>query len=96
MNPREVNFSKFKVTDENILFEDRDFCVAISVYENEYRIGMRWNGEDKNIGYPKSNARPVWFIMHDYLAIDFLKSLIGLKGSNNEKIIKAISNFKIV
>ena len=49
MNPREVNFSKFKVTDENILFEDRDFCVAISVYENEYRIGMRWNGEDKNI-----------------------------------------------
>lgn len=26
MNPREVNFSKFKVTDENIFFED-EYCI---------------------------------------------------------------------
>lgn len=40
---------------------------------------------------PNSNARPVWFIMYDYLTVDFLKSLIGIKGSNDEKIIKSIS-----
>lgn len=94
MNPREVNYSKFKVTDENILFENKDFCIAASIYEDEYRIGMRWNGENENRGYPNSNARPVWFIMYDYLTVDFLKSLIGIKGSNDEKIIKAINRFR--
>lgn len=57
MNPREVNYSKFKVTDENILFENKDFCIAASIYEYEYHIAMRWNGENENRGYSKQQCQ---------------------------------------
>lgn len=94
--PIDVNHPKFEVKDENILFQDARFSVAYSYYEDEFRIGMRWNGEDEESdkGYPISRTRPSWMMFYDVLAIDFLKSMIGKNGAKDEKIIEAIHKLK--
>ncbi len=95
--PTNVNHPKFEVKEENILFQDARFSVAYSYYEDELRIGMRWNGEDEESdkGYPISRTRPSWMMFHDVLAIDFLKSMIGKNGAKDEQIIQAIHKLKI-
>ena len=95
--PTNVNHPIFEVKEENILFQDARFSVAYSYYEDELRIGMRWNGEDEESdkGYPISRTRPSWMMFHDVLAIDFLKSMIGKNGAKDEQIIQAIHKLKI-
>lgn len=94
--PIDVEHPKFEVKEENILFQDARFSVAYSYYEDELRIGMRWNGEDEitDKGYPISRARPSWMMFYNVLAIDFLKSMIGKNGANDEQIIKVIHKLK--
>lgn len=96
IEPINVNHPKFEVKEENILFQDARFSVAYSYYEDELRIGMRWNGEDSkdDKGYPISRARPSWMMFYDVLAIDFLKSIIGKNGANDERIVEAIHKLK--
>lgn len=43
---------------------------------------------------PISRARPSWMMFYDVLAIDFLRSIIGKNGANDERIIEAIHKLK--
>lgn len=91
--------SKAKIP-QTILYQDKYFAVAIGDdrdCDGEcIEIGIRWHrnrieeGKDNPIGYPHSHGHPCWFIMPDNLAIDFLKTLIGKVGAEDEEICKAI------
>lgn len=97
----------YETSDEfDILFEDKNFCIVFGKAEKGKikSIGIRWlvniREEKRTIGYPliylQNSKKPCYVRMYDPLIIDFLESLLklGLKGTNESKIKKAIEYFK--
>ena len=71
----EVHHSKFPV--DEVLYDHDGFSIAWGVYDGERRcLGMRWNGEEGDAGYPKLFKNPVWFVLPAELTIPILKSLL--------------------
>lgn len=63
MKPEQVNPRNFKVI--KVLYDDKQFSVAYGIWEeNQKRIGLRWNGDSQDVGYPKNNwiSYVVYFI----------------------------------
>src|SRR5437764_11394663 len=48
---------------------DREWAVAEVDYDNEPRIGIRWNGweGEPGIGNPQSRGHPTWFLVPEEL-----------------------------
>jgi hypothetical protein len=90
MNPENVNPNNFKL--ENILFNNTNFSIAYGKWENRNKvIAMRWNGnKEDDKGFPKTFGHPMWFIIDDDIKLSILKSLVGLKNSDDDKIQNAI------
>src|SRR5215211_5616159 len=61
--PEEFEHTKFPV--EQVLYNDGQFSVVYGCWEEEQeqRIGMRWNGQGDDPGYPKLFSKPVWFLL---------------------------------
>jgi len=92
MDSKKVNPNNFKV--ESILFDNDYFSIAFGKWDsnNEFSIAMRWNGNgESDPGYPKLFGNPLWFLIHDDLRTPIIKSLLELECSENELIIKALS-----
>lgn len=91
MEPEKVNSNKFKV--EDIIYNNGDFSIAYGLFvDGGNCIAMRWNGVDSNMGFPKSSGKPTWFVVHNKLKIEFLKSLLQSEFSENQKIIQILKN----
>jgi hypothetical protein len=71
IDPKTVISPKNKVSDVRVLFDcgpvDYSWSVARLTYDSQERIGIRWNGDEKESkkGVPLANAHPVWFIVPD-------------------------------
>lgn len=66
MNPREVIYPKRRLRAEtlDILCESEQYSIASFIWDNEKRIGIRWNKvKESDIGYPNSRKYPTWFIL---------------------------------
>lgn len=91
MEPEKVNTQKFKV--EDIIYNNGDFSIAYGLFVNGGNcIAMRWNGDASNIGFPNSFGNPTWFVVHNELKIEILKSLLQTEYSDNQKIIQILKN----
>ena len=90
MNPENVNPNNFAV--RQVLYNNDDFSIAFGTWEdsNDY-LAMRWNGSEKDAGYPKVFGHPMWFIVENELTIPFLRSLIGNGNTDQEKLITTIN-----
>ncbi len=76
---RKVRHSKFPV--DRVLFDDGDFSIAWGTYNNDQkRLGVRWNKEPKEPGYPKQGKYGTWFLISQDLAYGFVNALLGVKG----------------
>ena len=88
--PEDVTHAKFPV--ENVLYSDGGFSIAWGEWNEERQcIGMRWDGEGGDPGYPKLFGNPVWFVLPEELSVTILISLIGKKGAKNSAIIDILS-----
>jgi hypothetical protein len=60
----------------DVLYEERDYSVAIGRWDKKLCLGMRWNGsKDKRIGNPQSRGLPTWFIVPAVFQKSILDSL---------------------
>lgn len=90
MNPDTVNPNNFKVN--RILFNNNSFSIAFGTWKNGNKaVGMRWNGEEDEVGYPKTFGHPMWFIIDEEVRLPILRSLIGLSNSNKTAIEEVIN-----
>lgn len=91
MNPREVIYPKHRLKSETleILYESEQYSIAAFVWDNEKRIGIRWNKvKESEIGYPKSRNYPTWFILPKKvgaLIVDAERTLDHKKGPLAER-----------
>ncbi len=91
MDPKKVNPKKFTVYE--ILYQDDNFAISWGEWTDseEMCIAMRWNGEDKHVGFPQSRGNPMWFLIPNENSIskDLLRGIISNPHSKESKI-KAI------
>lgn len=87
--PTQVNHGRFPV--DHVLYDDATFSVAWGTWDDGDKcLGMRWNGEGDDAGYPKLFQHPVWFIIPTNLSIPFTQSLLGQPSANNEAILAVL------
>jgi hypothetical protein len=81
IDPRTVISPKSKVDRDSleVIYNtgpvDYSWSVARLRYADRPRIGIRWNGDEKEskMGVPTATAHPVWFILPDEIADDVCK-----------------------
>jgi hypothetical protein len=89
--PEEVGHAKFPV--EQVLYDDGHFSVAYGWWEEEQeqRIGMRWNGQGEDAGYPKLFGNPVWFLLPECMTIPTLKSLLEQQDARRSEVAELLA-----
>jgi hypothetical protein len=92
MKPENVNPKNFELIE--LIYDNDEFAIAYGIFENgEKCLGMRWNGDLNNNddkGYPKVFKNPMWFIIHNDLKKEILKSILGLKDSKTIGLLKTL------
>jgi hypothetical protein len=82
-DPINVNHPRFPIAQHNVIYDDGEFAVAFSIWDNsDPGVGMRWNhsqgGGGSGIGFPNSRSRPSWFIVPDAIAIAVLQGMLAM------------------
>jgi hypothetical protein len=67
------------------LYDDGVYSAIWGNYDSAPKrsLGVRWNGDDNNIGYPKLAAHPVWYNEADFLVKSILLELCARVSQNN-------------
>lgn len=87
--PEDVNPHNFHV--RHVIYNDSDFSIAWGQWaDGNMCIGMRWNGDGGDAGYPKTFGNPVWFVLPQSLIIPVLRGIVGVEFSNKEAISSVI------
>jgi len=87
IDPKTVISPKSKVERESleVIFDkgavDYSWSVAKLRYADRPRVGIRWNGDEREskMGVPTATAHPVWFILPDEIAEDVCKLVERIK-----------------
>lgn len=87
--PEEVNPQNFTVV--KVLYSDGYFSIAWGKWQgNSDVLAMRWDGDEHDMGYPKTFGHPVWFIIPENLSICFIKSIIGNENTRHKYLFEIL------
>ena len=93
IKPQDVLSPKISVSNLRPIYDGgkNNWSAALLDWEQEPRVGIRWNGENKQPGNPQSRGLPTWFVMPDELAIPVLRALLnkGLVGGGDIQFVTA-------
>ncbi|GMO49824.1 MAG: hypothetical protein Ta2B_30680 [Termitinemataceae bacterium] len=72
-------------TDVIDLFDNGDYSAIWGTYENSAtrRLGVRWNGDPGNQGFPNQGGHPTWFVEPNFLTRMILLDFCGQVVKNN-------------
>jgi hypothetical protein len=61
------------------LYDDGDYSAIWGNYDNTSPrfLGVRWNGDPNNVGYPNQGINPTWFVEPIWLTRMILLDLCG-------------------
>ena len=78
VNPSEVIYSG--IENLRILKNTNTYAIATFHYKGKLSYGIRWHGENSDIGTPSAFGKPTWFILPDEIIIN--NAQIDLTGEN--------------
>ena len=58
------------------------YSVMYGKFNGTYCLGIRWNGNGNDRGYPGQGPYPLWFVLPDPFAIVILNQLSVMSASN--------------
>jgi len=77
-----------KWSNEVILFDDGSYSAIWGNYENSTKksLGVRWNGQGSEQGFPNQGSHPIWFVEYKFLVKPILLEFYfqTLKSQKNE------------
>ena len=81
VKPEMVYSPKGKVSEVEVLLDrgEGGFSIVSLKWDNEPRIGIRWNGDGESIGQPQSCGYPTWFILPREIALSYADSIGDIK-----------------
>lgn len=88
------------------LFDDGEYSAIWGNYNGAKTrcLGVRWNGEEGNVGYPNQGINPLWYIEPKFLTIPILSGLLLVveaddtiknRDEYNNNILKAINEASV-
>lgn len=97
MHPNRVNPRDW--SEHEVIFNDlrEGFSGVWGLFRGAPALGLRWDGDEEERGYPGQGAYPLWFVIPEYLTLSTLERLLttsierGLGFERN--IMRAISEF---
>jgi len=87
-----------KWSNEIILFDDGYYSAIWGNYENspEKKLGVRWNGQGSEPGFPNKFNHPIWFVEREFLVKPILLELYFQTLKSQEKEAKKyLENIKL-
>lgn len=63
--------------------EPYTMAFAVGLWEDEYRILCRWNGEEDKPGFPQSRGHPVWMVLDHKPGLAAVVSLLDERDLDN-------------
>jgi hypothetical protein len=95
IDPKTVISPKSKIdqTSLDVIFDtgpgDYSWSVAKLRYSGESRVGIRWNGDEREskMGVPTATAHPVWFILPHEIADAVLEKANELNRREAESLL---------
>lgn len=70
-----------KWSDKKVLFDDGEFSVIYGKYENGNPVlGVRWNGEDDEVGHPRQGKYPTWLVFPESFSLSLVRDIIEKLG----------------
>lgn len=76
--PEDVVFPRARVSNVQPIYTTGDdgWSIASLIYDGAPALGMRWNGNSKEPGYPNGRTgHPVWFIIPEPLHLPILTAV---------------------
>jgi hypothetical protein len=66
------------------LFDDGTYSAIWGEYDGTAQrcLGVRWNGDTDEIGYPNQGANPLWYVEPEFVARPILLWLLNAMNSN--------------
>jgi hypothetical protein len=95
IDPKTVTSPKSKIRSVKVLYDrgpvDYSWSIARLIYGSEERIGIRWNGDEKDSkkGVPLANAHPVWFVLPKELGPAVESKVEELNGTREAALLDA-------
>lgn len=79
--------------DIKIILDDTSwgYSVIFGKFRGDYCLGMRWNGNSNERGYPGQGAYPLWFVVPDPFESSILVEL-AVMASTNPSIDQSVLN----
>lgn len=83
--------------DIHIILNDTSwgYSLIFGEFNGNYCLGMRWNGNANERGYPGQGANPLWFVVPDPFETAILSQLSTMASNpnvNKDALKKAIDN----
>lgn len=67
-----------KWTNIEVLFDDGSYSVISGIYNDQFCLGERWNGDKDSYGFPHQADKPIWHIVPSYFRIPILCKILDL------------------
>lgn len=90
--PQPENVKPRNFDTQTIIYSNQGFSIAWGRWEDGSMVlGMRWDGNETDQGYPKTFGHPVWFIIPQNLRIPILQSLLTQPNINLREMLDVLS-----
>jgi len=66
-----------------LLFNNGEYSIIWGKFDGVPAMGVRWNGDEDRVGYPRQGRHPLWYVEPDIIAIGILKHLLTIQSTNN-------------
>jgi hypothetical protein len=92
IDPAQVNSPKDRVRDVRVVYDagrtEGSWSVATLKWNEQPRVGLRWNGEEgeSGKGNPQSRGNATWFIVPDQLAEEVLQAARRLRQTEETRL----------
>ena len=86
-NPNMVRSPKNMIRNLNVIYDggENSWSLASLNWDDTPSLGIRWNGNEENVGTPQSRGIPTWFILPEELHAEIHKATAELLSKKQEK-----------
>lgn len=82
MRAEDVHSPRDRIRDLQVIYTNRNegWSIAEMEWRHEdsgewrWRVGMRWDGEDDELGNPRSSGHPTWFLVPEGEIADMISA----------------------
>jgi hypothetical protein len=90
MHPENVVSPQDKLSELEVIYDAGEWSVAEFNWQHEDgtrpRIGIRWNGNEYELGNPQSSGHATWFVLPENLIAELVSTYAEWRAANRGRV----------